>query len=244
MRLPDSVAAALAAGRPALGCWSVTGSASVLRAMGEAGLDLLAIDAQHSPVGVTEVAALLRARPERRLATMVRVPANDAADIGRVADAGADLIVVPMIRSAAEAADAVRATRYPPHGGRSFGPFGFDLAGLEPADVEARVGILAMIETAEALETVDEICAVPGLAGVYVGPADLSLALGLPPMRAFDTDQVHEPLRRIAAAATAHGVLAGVHSRSGAERELGYGLITIGNELSMMTSAIRQLTYR
>ncbi len=100
------------------------------------------------------------------------------APIGRVLDAGADAIIVAMIESADQAAAAVAASRYPPAGARSFGPLRASL-GVDTAALEARVSVFAMIETAAALADVDAICAVPGLAGIYVGPADLAISMGV-----------------------------------------------------------------
>ncbi len=111
------------------------------------------------------------------IATAVRLPSADPAPIGRVLDAGADAVIVAMVESAEQAAAAVAATRYAPAGVRSFGPLRASL-GLDPAAHEAGTSVFAMIETARGLSALDEICAVPGLAGVYVGPADLAISLG------------------------------------------------------------------
>ena len=107
------------------------------------------------------------------IATAVRLPNADAAPIGRVLDAGADAVIIAMIESADQAAAAVAATRYPPAGVRSFGPLRASL-GYDTAALEARVSVFAMIETAAALDDLTEICAVDGLAGIYIGPADLA----------------------------------------------------------------------
>jgi 2-keto-3-deoxy-L-rhamnonate aldolase RhmA len=172
------------------------------------------------------------------------VSANDPAEIGRIADAGAELIVVPMIQSVEDADRAVRAVRYPPAGGRSFGPFGVAADSQRPDDIESHVGVLAMVETAAALRDLDAICAVPGLFGVYIGPADLSLALGMEPMRAFDTDQLDDVLDQILRVTAPHGLLTGIHSRSGERAawygRLGFDFVTIGNELALLGAAVGQ----
>ena len=111
------------------------------------------------------------------IATAVRLPSTDPAPIGRVLDAGADAVIIAMVESAEQAAAAVAATRYAPAGVRSFGPLLASL-GLDPAALEARVSVFAMVETAQGLSALEEICAVPGLTGVYVGPADLAISLG------------------------------------------------------------------
>ena len=126
------------------------------------------------------------------------------------------------------------ATRYAPAGVRSFGPLRASL-GLDPAAHEARASVFAMIETARGLAALDEICAVPGLSGVYVGPADLAISLGHKPAEAWtDTgsprrDGAH-PGRRVAAA----GLVAGIHAGAGkpgkAMAEMGFRMITLASE--------------
>ena len=95
------------------------------------------------------------------IATAVRLPSTDPAPIGRVLDAGADAVIIAMVESAEQAAAAVAATRYAPAGVRSFGPLRASL-GLDPAALEARVSVFAMVETAQGLSALEEICAVPG----------------------------------------------------------------------------------
>src|SRR5262249_31906176 len=141
---------------------------------------------------------------------------NQPAAIGRVLDAGADGVIVPMVSTAAEARAAVAACRYPPAGVRSFGPMRADL-GLEMAQIEGRACCFVMIETAEGLANVEQICAVPGLAGVYIGPADLSIGLGLNPMLAFSTDQLQAPVEAIRSACAGNGLVMGAHSLNGAD---------------------------
>ena len=118
------------------------------------------------------------------IATAVRLPSVDPAPIGRVLDAGADAVIVAMVESPEQAAAAVAATRYAPAGVRSFGPLRASL-GLDHTEHEARTSMFAMIETARGLAALDEICAVPGLTGVYVGPADLAISLGQKPADAW-----------------------------------------------------------
>src|SRR6185437_12423069 len=120
---------------------------------------------------------MLRRTEHLPLGTVVRLPNADAAPIGRVLDAGADAVVIAMVESADQAAAAVAAARYPPRGVRSFGPLRASL-GVDPAEHESRAGVFAMIETAAALAGIHEICAVNGLTGIYVGPADLAISLG------------------------------------------------------------------
>ncbi len=119
---------------------------------------------QHGYLDDADVALLLRRLEHVPIATAVRLPSADPAPIGRVLDAGADAVIVAMVESAEQAAAAVAATRYAPAGVRSFGPLRASL-GHDPAALEARASVFAMIETAQGLSALDEICAVDGLTG-------------------------------------------------------------------------------
>src|SRR5262245_59541537 len=140
------------------------------------GYDYVGFDVQHGYLDDADVALLLRRLEHVPIATVVRLPSTDPAPIGRVLDAGADAVLIAMVESADQAA-AAAATRYAPAGVRTFGPLRTTL-GHDPAALEARVSVFAMIETAQGLSALEEICAVPGLTGVYVGPADLAISMG------------------------------------------------------------------
>ena len=167
------------------------------------------------------------------VATAVRLPSADPAPIGRVLDAGADAVIIAMVESAEQAAGAVAATRYAPAGMRSFGPLRADI-GLEPAGHEARASVFAMIETAIGLAAVDDICAVDGLTGVYVGPADLSISLGHSPADALANPAVTQAAAQILRAASKAGVVPAIHASVGrtgkAMAEMGFRMITLASE--------------
>lgn len=198
-----------------------------------AGYDYVGFDAQHSYLDDAEIAGMLRHTEHLPIVTAVRLPNADAAPIGRVLDAGADAVIIAMIETAEQAAAAVAAAHYPPTGVRSFGPLrsrlGRDLAGLE-----ARADVFAMIETAAALADVERICAVPGLAGIYVGPADLAISLGVDVARATTDPGMRDAMTQIQHAASAAGVIAAVHGGSGVAGRrlaaLGYQMITLAAE--------------
>jgi 4-hydroxy-2-oxoheptanedioate aldolase len=197
------------------------------------GYDYVGFDAQHGYLDDADVAGILRRMEHVPIATAVRLPNADAAPIGRVLDAGADAVIIAMIESADEAAAAVAATRYPPAGVRSFGPLRASL-GYGSAALESRVSVFAMIETAAALENLHEICAVDGLAGIYVGPADLALSLGVDAVGALRHPEVLEAIGRIQRAAAEAGLVAGIHASEGkagrAMAELGFRMITLAAE--------------
>ncbi|VEG43083.1 2,4-dihydroxyhept-2-ene-1,7-dioic acid aldolase [Mycolicibacterium flavescens] len=197
----------------------------------QAGYDYVGFDVQHGYLGDADVALLLRRLEHVRIATAVRLPSADPAPIGRVLDAGADAVIIAMVESPEQAAAAVAATRYPPAGVRSYGPLRADV-GRDPAEHEARAGVFAMIESVRGLAAVDEICAVPGVTGVYVGPNDLAIALGHAPAAAWTATPVTDALARIQSSAAASGVIAGIHAgKNGrAMADMGYRMLTVASE--------------
>src|SRR5690606_38044485 len=140
------------------------------------------VDMQHGAVDYSDAVGMLQAIHAQGATPIARVPSNDLATIGKVLDAGALGVVVPLVNTAEEAAAAVAACRYPPNGGRSFGPVRAStvIGSRDPRDLE-QIVVAVMVETREGLDNVDEIAATPGLDAIYVGPADLALALDLPP---------------------------------------------------------------
>jgi 4-hydroxy-2-oxoheptanedioate aldolase len=198
-----------------------------------AGYDYLGFDAQHGYLDDADIAGMLRRIEHLAIGTVVRLPSAAAAPIGRVLDAGADAVVIAMIESADEAAAAVAATRYAPAGVRSFGPLRASL-GLDRDAHESRVSVFAMIETAGALSVLDQICAVDGLTGIYVGPADLATSMGADVVGAIRNPEVLDAIVRIHRAATDAGLVTGIHAGDGktgrAMAQLGFRMITLAAE--------------
>jgi len=224
---------ALAAKQQVWGGWVVGPTVIGPEEFAAAGYDYVGFDLQHGYLDDADVALLLRRLEYVPIGTAVRLPSTDPAPIGRVLDAGADAVIIAMIESAEQAAAAVAATRYAPAGVRSFGPLRASL-GLDPAALEARVSVFAMIETARGLAAVDEICAVPGLTGIYVGPADLAISLGIGLAEAWSHSGFRDALARIHDSASAAGLVAGIHASTGsrgkAMAELGFRMITLASE--------------
>jgi 4-hydroxy-2-oxoheptanedioate aldolase len=218
---------------PIWGGWITGPTAIGPEEFARAGYDYVGFDAQHGYLDDADIAGILRRLEHVGIATAVRLPNADAAPIGRVLDAGADAVFIAMIESADQAAAAVAATRYPPAGVRSFGPLRAGL-GLDPAAHEARVSVFAMIETAAALSDLDEICAVHGLAGIYVGPADLAISMGFDPVGSTKHPDVLGAITRIHRTATEAGLVTGIHANDGktgnAMAQLGFQLITLAAE--------------
>ena len=179
-----------------------------------AGYDYVGFDAQHGYLDDAAIAGTLRHIEHLPIGTVVRLPDASAAPIGRVLDAGADAVVIAMIESAEQASAAVAATRYPPLGIRSFGPLRASL-GHDAAALASRASVFAMIETAAAVSDLDRICAVEGLAGIYVGPADLAISMGFDVVGATRKPEVLDTIVRIHRTATAAGLVTGIHASDG-----------------------------
>ncbi|MDT4839214.1 5-keto-4-deoxy-D-glucarate aldolase [compost metagenome] len=177
---------------------------------------------------------------------MVRVPWLEPGIIMKALDAGAYGVICPMINTAEQAAQLVSYVRYPPLGVRSFGPTRASISAGANYGVEANDSILcfAMIETRQAMENLAEICATPGLDGVYIGPADLTIGLtGMRYPTGFDREEPEmiEAIKHILTTAHAHGVKAALHCGSAryAVRAIGWGfdMVTLANDVRMITNA-------
>jgi 4-hydroxy-2-oxoheptanedioate aldolase len=224
-------------GKPAIGGWLSMPCSFSAEVMAHQGFDWLCVDMQHGLIDYHDAVPMLQAIATTDTAPIVRVPWNDAWQIMRALDAGAMGVIVPLCNTPADAAAAVAACRYPPAGNRSSGPTravyyaGRDY--LEHADKE--VLCICMIETREGLDNLDEICSVPGLDMVYIGPSDLSLALGLPP-RADNPTPIHlETVQRIRETAHRHGIRAGMHCASAA---FAAQKVVEGFDIVMLTSDV------
>ncbi|BBZ11186.1 HpcH/HpaI aldolase family protein [Mycobacterium branderi] len=224
---------ALGRSAPIWGGWITGPTLTGPEEFAQAGYDYVGFDAQHSYLDDADIAGMLRRLEHVPIATVVRLSSADPAPIGRVLDAGADGIVVAMIESAEQAAAAVAATRYPPAGVRSFGPLRASL-GYDTAALEERVSVFAMIETAAALTDLDQICAVPGLSGIYVGPSDLALSMGVDVRKSASHPEVLDAIAHIQRTASEANLVTGIHAGTGtngrAMAGLGYQMITLAAE--------------
>jgi 4-hydroxy-2-oxoheptanedioate aldolase len=200
----------------ALNAWLTIPSAWTAEVMAQAGFDSLTIDLQHGLIDYQTALGMLQAISTTPVVPLVRSPWNEPSMIMRLLDAGAYGVICPMVNSRAEAAAFVQACRYPPAGVRSYGPTRAAVYGGGDyfASADRTVLALAMIETAQALESVEEIAATPGLDGFYVGPIDLSISLGLGNNVDFDNPRLQDALARILKAAKAHDLTAAIHTMS------------------------------
>ena len=201
-------------GATTLGAWLCVPSTVTAELVARSGVDYVCVDTQHGAIGYSDAVPMIQAIRAGGSRPIVRVPWNEPGVIGKMLDAGAEGIVVPMVNSVAEATAVVRACRYAPEGARSYGPMmaASRVDGEYVAWARDNVAVIPMIETTTAIDALDEILAVEGIDAVYVGPADLSLTLGLPPRNNDDADSFTDALGTIVDACARAGVVAGIHS--------------------------------
>ncbi len=184
-------------------------SATVTQAMAAAGSDAVIIDLEHGAVDYASAHAMIAATTGFACAPLVRVAENDPAQVKRVLDLGAEGIVFPLIRSAEDAQRAVASLRYPPHGNRGFGPFiahsrwGTSLMDYREA-VDGKLVCCLLVETRDAIENIDAICAVPGIDLIVPAQFDLSTDLGISGQ--FDHPDFQGALAKVEKAAHAAGI--------------------------------------
>jgi 4-hydroxy-2-oxoheptanedioate aldolase len=171
----DTIRAKIAQGQTLLGSWVAVGNTITAELMGTAGYDWLCIDTQHGGIAGDSLLTMLQAVSGTNTPALVRVSWTDQALIMRALDLGAAGVVVPMVSNAAQAKLAADACRYPPKGIRSFGPV---RSYYQPDGKVADPLCLVMVETKEAMDNLEAIAATPGVDGILIGPADLSLGLG------------------------------------------------------------------
>lgn len=238
---------ALWEGRVQLGIWSSLCSPLVAEMLGMSKFDWVLFDNEHSPVEIAGLMPLLQAAGNGAAAPVVRPAWNDPVMIKRVLDIGAQTILLPFIQSAEEARDAVRSVRYPPHGRRGVAgatrasSFGRNPNYLNSANDE--ICVLVQVETREALNRVDEIAAVEGVDGVFIGPSDLSASMahigrpGTPEVQ----NAIKDAARRIRAAGKAPGILA--TNAEDARRYLDWGFLFVacGVDLGLLVRAVDTL---
>lgn len=242
--MTDSLKDRIRRGETALGAWCMVPSALTAEALGRAGFDWVLIDLQHGGMDYETAVGMIRAVDLGGAAPIVRAPWNDPGIIGRLLDAGALGVIIPMIQTAEDARRAVEACLYPPAGRRSFGPV---RVGLRDGPgyfqtANDRVLVIPMIETREALEDVEAIAATPGVDALFVGPFDLSIALGLPPGDNDGKPAFDRALAAVGAAAKRAGVATAVLSNAKlAPRRIaqGFQLVSVVTDLTALQIAAR-----
>jgi 4-hydroxy-2-oxoheptanedioate aldolase len=237
------------AGEPAFGLWAGIPSSLTAELAAAAGYDYVCVDLQHGLSDEATMVSMFQATQAAGAAPLARLAWNEPWLIMRALDLGAAGVILPLIDNAEEAAKAVESCRYPPVGKRSYGPIRAELVmgSNTPDELGGDALCFAMIETREGIENLDEIAATPGLDGLYIGPSDLSIALGLAPGGVVadpsrDRPKLAEAIDRIRQVCEAHGLIAGMHCGAGEVAshyaQEGFRLITVGVDTNLFKTMI------
>ncbi|KUJ77341.1 HpcH/HpaI aldolase family protein [Ruegeria profundi] len=239
---------ALTQGKRLIGCWSSFGEAVTAEIMGSAGFDWLVIDGEHAPNDIRSIRDQLMALAASPTHPVVRVPVGDTALIKMVLDLGAQTILVPMVNSAEQARELVRACRYPPEGVRGVGAAAARATGygsvtdyIQSADDQ--ICLLVQVENRAGMAALDEILSVEGVDGVFIGPADLSADMGFPGKSDVPEVQaaISDAITRIKAAGKAPGILATNDIARQAYMDMGAQFLAVGIDVMLLTQAARAL---
>lgn len=221
------------AGSPTFGAFQSLPSALVSEALGMAGLDWTCVDLQHGGADWHSLLQVIYGAEAGGIAPLVRVPWCDPAQIMRALDLGAVGVIVPMVSTPQEAKIAADACRYAPAGMRSIGPTRAPITATYIPDADADVLCLPMIETAEGLANVEAIAATPGVDGLFLGPGDLALSLGLQ-LSMAPGPEILDAVDRVVAACRRHSLIPGTIGFDDATIELlllrGMRLIGMAND--------------
>jgi 4-hydroxy-2-oxoheptanedioate aldolase len=206
---------ALREGKQQVGLWATLSSNYTAEVIAGAGFDWILIDTEHSPADLESVLGQLQAIAPYPTTPVVRLPWNDMVMVKRFLDIGAQSLLIPQVNTAKEAADAVAFTRY----GRIK-----DYARIAHEDI----CVIVQVESKQALDNLDAICAVDGVDCVFIGPADLHASLGYIGERLHKdvVPMMEDAIRRIKKAGKAPGILA--DNEEGAKRWLAQGALFVG----------------
>lgn len=230
-------------GGVAYGSWCGFASIGVAESIAAVDFDFNCIDTQHGGIGYEASLDLLNVIDRGAGTPTIRVPWNEPGIIGKSLDAGANAVIVPMVNTVEQARSAVSYAYYSPKGARSWGPARVSMrqAGYSAEAANDANIVIPMIETTEAMANLDEILAVDGVDAIYVGPADLSITLGLPPGNNDDEPAFTEALEYIVDRCNNAGVVAGIHANPtlAARRvEQGFRMITVATDSVLLRGAL------
>ena len=237
---PNRFKAALARGELQIGLWSSLCSNIVAEIIGDSGFDWILLDTEHSPNELPGLISQMQALATGTATPIVRPAWNDAVLIKRHLDAGAQALLIPFVQSAEEARAAVAATRYPPEGIRGItasgraAKFGRVTGYLKNAAQE--ICLLVQVETGEALAQIEDIASVPGIDGVFIGPADLSASLGHigNPGHPEVQDAIKSAVDRLSKLGKPAGILTPNEAEARRYIEWGYKFVAVGSDLGIM----------
>ncbi|MHB1318983.1 MAG: HpcH/HpaI aldolase family protein [Anaerolineae bacterium] len=235
---------AMLRGEPAFGYALSLGSPLAAHYMSNCGIDFVLLDTQHGSWGPDATIQALAVMTSSTAIPMARVARNDYTMIGRLLDEGMLGIVVPMVNTVADAQSAASAARYPQVGSRSWGwslarAYGDDY----PEWADEQIFVAVQIETAQAVENVEAIMAVPGVDGCWVGPGDLALSMGFPPREAAQREEHARALEKVVQACRNTGKIPGIAGDGVddaiARMQQGFRYITAGGDVRFMLAGAR-----
>ena len=238
----------MAEGKPVINGWLAIPSTASAEAMAHCGWDSLTIDMQHGLVDYSNALPILQTISTTDVTPLARVNWNEPGQIMKILDAGSYGVICPMVSNKEEAEKFVKACMYPPKGYRSFGPIrGLIYGGSDyPDHANDEILKIAMIETKESLEKLDEIMSTPGVDGIYIGPADLSLAIGEKP--GFDKPEntkAYSEILRILEHAKKNNIFACIHNATPEYAnkmiEKGFNLVTVSADLRAMAAGAKSI---
>ena len=234
-------------GGAAVNGWLAIPNGFSAETMAHQGWDTLTIDMQHGVIDYQAALTMLQAISTTDTVPMVRVPWLEPGILMKSLDAGAYGVICPMVNSREDAQRLVAYTHYAPRGMRSFGPVRASLYGGADYAQHANDTIVAfaMIETAKAVDNLDEILSVEGLDAIYIGPSDLSLSLGCRPVLDDVEPKAQQAIEHILARARAHGVVAGIHNGTSetalARVAMGFQFVTVSSDARLIASGSQQV---
>ena len=235
-------------GKPIVNGWLQIPSSFSAEVMSHQGWDSLTIDMQHGVIDYPNALQMLQAISSTDVTPLARVNWNEPGQIMKILDAGCYGVICPMVSNKFEAEKFVQACMYPPKGYRSFGPIrGLIYGGSDYAEyANDEILKLAMIETEESLSKLDEIMSTPGVDGIYIGPADLSLAIGEKP--GFDRPEntkAYSEILRILEHAKKNKIFAGIHNGTPEYAtkmiEKGFNFVTIASDLRALSAGAKSV---
>jgi 4-hydroxy-2-oxoheptanedioate aldolase len=241
---------ALKDGKPQIGLWCCLSNHYAIEVVAGAGFDWLLVDTEHSPNELDMVLAQLQAVAPYPTHPVVRVPWNDMVTIKRYLDIGAQSLLIPYVQNKEEAMSAVSYTRYPVNGLRGMGGttratrFGRVKGYAQRAHEE--ICVLVQIETQTGLDNLEEIAAVDGVDGVFIGPADLHASLGYAGETANPKVKplIDDAIRRIRKSGKAPGILTGVEPDAKHWLGLGGQFVAVGADVNILARATEKLAAR
>ena len=245
--MANQLKARLAAGKANVNGWLAIPSGFSAEVMAQCGWDSVTVDMQHGVQDYQSMVQCFQAMGPHPITPLVRVPWNEPGIIGKALDGGAMGIICPMVNNAAEAKALADACLYPPMGKRSNGPIRAAMYG-EASNYQKTANdeilIIPMIETQEGIDKIDEILDVPGISGIYIGPSDMGLSLGMIPILDREEPVILGIYEKLVAACKKRGKFAGLHNGTAAYAArmvgIGFQLCTIANDSGLMARAARE----